>query len=375
MSWNLPYRYAQRSRDGASRDYVYFAAWDPKQEKLRRKRIYLDYIKDKKTRDRHARKLIEHINKKLDAGSNPFLDDDNKKKYTSVREALDFVMQYKSMYVRKRTIHSFTSRMNVLTDWLDKKRMLDNYIFEFNDELAITFMNSLILKRKIKGRTYNNYLIDYRTFFNTLVSNNYILKNPFRAIHKMREEEVTKQPFSNEQLKLYFDYLRRFDHHFYVISLYCYYLALRPAEICRLRIHDFHLERGIVIVPATSAKVRKKRIVPVAKNLNAILKEYFTQYPINFKIISTKLCPGEKEIAPTRIAERFREIANHLKLPRDVYFYSLKDTAADRLLEKGFTLKSIRDLFGHSSIAITDKYLKKIRSFIDERLINEFPPP
>ena len=82
MSWNLPYRYAQRSA-GETRDYVYFAALDPVKGELRRKRIYLDHISNKKTRDRHAVRLIDHINKKLDAGQNPFVDDTSKKQYTT----------------------------------------------------------------------------------------------------------------------------------------------------------------------------------------------------------------------------------------------------------------------------------------------------
>lgn len=374
MSWNLPYRYAQRSA-GETRDYVYFAALDPVKGELRRKRIYLDHISNKKTRDRHAVRLIDHINKKLDAGQNPFVDDTSKKQYTTIKESLQFVLDFKNMYIRKRTKHTFDSRMNVLTDWLEKKKMMSSFIFELNGEVAMTFMNSLITDRKIKGRTWNNYLVDYRTFFNTLVKNNYIVKNPFHSIAKMREEWVNKRPFTNEEVKKYFDYVKKNDYDFYVVSLFCYYLALRPAEICRLHIFDFFMDKEMVIVPAISSKAAKKRIIPIAKPLQLILKDYFAQYPSGSRICSQKFIPGTVEIAPTRIAEHFRIIANQLGIPKDVYFYSLKDTAADRLMEAGFTPKTIRDLFGHSSIAVTDVYLKKIRTSIDRKLIDQFPDP
>lgn len=374
MSWNLPYRYAQRSA-GETRDYVYFAALDPVKGELRRKRIYLDHISNKKTRDRHAVRLIDHINKKLDAGQNPFVDDTSKKQYTTIKESLQFVLDFKNMYIRKRTKHTFDSRMNVLTDWLEKKKMMSSFIFELNGEVAMTFMNSLITDRKIKGRTWNNYLLDYRTFFNCLVKNNYIVKNPFHTIAKMREEWVNKRPFTNEEVKKYFDYVKKNDYDFYVISLFCYYLALRPAEICRLHIFDFFMDKEMVIVPAISSKAAKKRIIPIARPLQMILKDYFAQFPSGSRICSQKFIPGTVEIAPTRIAEHFRIIANHLGIPKDVYFYSLKDTAADRLMEAGFTPKTIRDLFGHSSIAVTDVYLKKIRTSIDRKLIDQFPDP
>lgn len=81
--FRLPYRYAQRSR-GSTRDYVFFSAIDPVKKRMRRKRIYIDYIQEERTRERYARKLIDHINDLLDAGKNPFIDQENNKKYTTI---------------------------------------------------------------------------------------------------------------------------------------------------------------------------------------------------------------------------------------------------------------------------------------------------
>lgn len=300
MSWNLPYRYAQRASKNSKRDYIYFSAYDPVIEDLRRKRIYIDHIKDERTRDRHARKLIDHINTLLESGKNPFIEQENAKKYTTIEDALKFVLDFKGMYIRKRTKHTFDSRMGVLQDWLRKKKLLGKYIFEFDNDLAVNFMNSLVMDRKIKGRTYNNYLIDYRTFFNTLVKNNYILKNPFHNIERMREEETDKRPWTNEEVVRYFNYIRKHDYDFYIISLYCYYLALRPAEICRLHRYDFYLDREIVIVPASSAKVRKRRVIPIASNFKVLLDEYFRTVESGARICSSHIKPGSVEIAPTR---------------------------------------------------------------------------
>ena len=370
----LPYRYAQRSQ-GATREYVFFSAVDPATGQMRRKRFYIDHIRDSKLRDRHAKKLIDHINTLLDAGKNPFVEQDNSKKYTTIDKALKFVIDFKNLYIRKRTKHSFDSRLHVLREWLEKKKLLQKYIFEFNDDLALTFMNDLITKRKISGRTYNNYLIDYRTFFNTLVKNKYIVTNPFHAVSRMPEQETDKRAFREEEATRYFTFIKQNDYDFYILSLYCYYLALRPAEICRLKISDFWLSKGVVIVPASKSKNKKKRIVPIAAPFLKLLKVYFQNLPSGFYICSKGFKPGHLFEHSTRIAEHFRIIANQMQIPEEVKFYSLKDTAADRLIEKGFNTKTIRDLFGHSSIAVTDAYLKKFRNTIDERLINEFPEP
>ena len=126
-NFNLPYRYAQRA-NSSSRDYVFFSALDPEKGDLRRKRIYIDHIQDKKTRDRHAKKLIDHINNLLDAGKNPFIDNDNRKKYTTIDAALKFVIDFKNLYIRKRTQHAFDSRVKILREWLGKRKMLEKFL-------------------------------------------------------------------------------------------------------------------------------------------------------------------------------------------------------------------------------------------------------
>jgi len=375
-NWNLPYRYAQRA-ESTTRDYIYFSAVDPANHgELRRKRIYIDHIHDKKLRDRHARKLIDRINTMLDAGKNPFIDDSlDAKKYTTIKDALTFVMKIKETHIRHRTKQSFDSRMNILSEWLQKKKMIDSYLFEFTSDVAILFMNDLIFDRSISGKTFNNYIIDYRTFFNTLVKNRYITSNPFHAIEAMKEEATSKRHFTEKEAKKYFDYVIAHDYEFYIISLYCYYLALRPQEICRLKFTDINIRHGIVIVEGKNAKNHQKRIIPIAEKFLPILELQKNKYPEFYHICSKNLLPGDSENYPTRIAEHFREIANRLTIPAEVQFYALKDLAADNLMDNGFSAKTIRDLFGHSSIAVTDKYLKKIRGNFDTRLIKGFPDP
>ena len=129
------------------------------------------------------------------------------------------------------------------------------------------------------------------------------------------------------------------------------------------------------MVPGSKSKNKKKRIVPIAKPFLETLKEYYKDLPAGYYICSKGFRPGQQFEHSTRIAEHYRKIAIQLQIPSEVKFYCLKDTAADRLLESGFTTKTIRDLFGHSSISATDAYLKKFRNMIDERLINHFPEP
>jgi len=370
---NLGYRYARSGKAG-NRNYIYFYVINPETNKEERIRIYIDKIKPKTNRDRYSRRLISEINDKLDHGWNPLIEKaENKKKYSTINDALNFVLDYKLRFVRNTTIKGYIQRIEALKEWLSGNVKLDEYIYKFSGSMAQDFMNDLFSNSQISPRTFNNYLIDYRTFFNLLKDHKYLNENPFRSVKKLPEVEPLSRPFTESEQTIYKEYLLKNDIDFYIISQYCYYCALRPKEICELKILNINLDKGLIKVPASISKNRKNRLIPIAYQFLETLRGYLNDYPEDYYICSNKCKPGEKKVIPIRIAERFREIANKLKLPKELKFYNLKDTTAERLLSAGFNTKVIRDLFGHSNIAITDSYLKKFNLSIDERLMNDFP--
>ena len=375
MDDTLGYRYAEMGKS-KGRVYVYFYARHPETGKLERKRIYLTNIKSKSNRIRYAKRLISHINNKLDNGWNPWTENsDNQRKYTTIEKALDFVLMYKLKFIRKSSQPNYKGRINTLRGWLEDNSMLKSYVFDFTGAKARDFMNNLLMTKNISARTYNNYLGDYRTFFNTLVKNGYMNKNPFHDIEKLPETQTAKRPFTDQELSTYIHYVRDHDYHMYIISLYTYCCGLRPAETCKLKVKDVHLDKGFIHVSGDVSKNKRIGVIPIPGFFLEKLKGYLKDQPPNYWLVGAGLKPAENHTWPTRIAEHFRRIANHLGISSQVQFYALKDTAADKLIASGFSSKDIRDLFRHSNISITDAYLKKRNLMINEKLINDFPAP
>lgn len=371
----LGFRYAEMGKSG-DRVYVYFYARHPEKKKLERKRVYLSHIKSKSNRIRYAKRLISYINNKLDQGWNPWTDDsENQKKYTSVEEALDFVFTYKSKYIRPRSVHQYRHRIKVLKEWLEAGNLLKAYVFDFTEEKAQDFMNHILMTRTKSARTYNNYLLDYRTFFNTLVKNRYMNSNPFKAIDKLPETETAKRPFSDQELNSYIDYVKNHDYDMYVVSMYTYCCGLRPAESCKLKVKDVHLEKGFIHISGEMSKNKRIGVIPIPGFFLEELKKYLDGQQPGHQLVGKGLKPAQQHIYPTRIAEHFRDVANQLGISPQVQFYALKDTAADKLIASGFSSKDIRDLFRHSNISVTDAYLKKRNLMTNERLIRDFPRP
>jgi integrase/recombinase XerD len=368
----LDYRYAELSKSGP-RWYISFYAINPATGKLQRKRIYLNRIRNQVTKLKYANKMVESINKRLDLGWNPFIAEKDSKQYTRILDALKFVLDFKLSYLRKRSKPNYISHTRKFTDWLKSKKLDNLYIYEFSEKLAIEFFNYLLLEERIRGRTYNNYLIDFRSLFNLLQRHKFITENPFKAVTKLPEVDKMKQPFTIEQQKIYADFVKYHDPDFYIISMYCYYCAIRPNEIVQLKIKHIQVNNKTIVVPPDISKNKRQRNIPVAAHFWNDLEQVISGIDPEYYICSKGFKPGRTKIQSVRISEHFREIAKKIGLPDDVFFYSLKDTVADRLIDAGFSIKLIRDLFGHSDIATTDKYMRKINARALDELRNNFP--
>jgi len=372
MTEILGYKPAKLYKAG-TRLYIGFYIVDPSTGKLIRRRSYVNHIEDPVLRNRYVSDAIKKINEKLREGWNPLITDQSGKIFTRFVEVLDEIFEYKKAILRRRSVHTYSSRVKTIKEWLDKIGKGKILVYEFNEQMAGDLMDYLIKEKKIHGINYNNYIIDFRALFNGMVQKGYIKSNPFKTIVRLPEQSKFKQPFDRDQSETYVNYLKENDYDFFIISGYTYYCALRPNEIVQLRVKNINLEKQFIEVPAEIGKSRKQRRVVISDEFLQELEPYIEKFPSDYYICSAGMKPGKTKIYPTRIAEHFREIADRIGLPKEIFFYSLKDTCAERMMEAGYSAQDIRDLFGHSSIAITDNYLKRRNPHQNEKLKKNFP--
>ena len=368
----LNYKYAEISK--GKRWYVHYMVLNPPSGKLERKRIYVDHVKDTKLRERYARRLCTKINDKLDQGWNPYISEKSNRQYTDIRKAFDYLLLFKGSYLSKRGLDTYKSRIGIFFDYLKNNKLDKVFVFEFADRHAIAFFDYLLIERKVCGRTYNNYLLDFRTFFNFFIKHRYVFENPFLTVEELPETEKEKQPFTHEEATTFRDHCVEHEQAFYVVSGLCYYCALRPVEITRLKVGEVDKHNRLVKLPGSSTKNKRNRTVPVPDVFWPLLEKFIEGSPASDYICSTGFIPGPKAISPTRIADKFRVIAREVGIPEYVKFYSLKDTAAERLDQNNVGLKTIRDLFGHTNISTTDAYMRGFRNRELESLRASYPP-
>jgi len=148
-----------------------------------------------------------------------------------------------------------------------------------------------------------------------------------------------------------------------LISLYT---GLRIGELCALRWNDINFELSVLTVNGTQARTEKG--VEIISPKSKTSKREIPIAPFLFEKL--KSLPKETEFVVSRYGKPFdvrtyrRYFKNKLKvagLP-DIKFHSLRHSFSTRALEVGVDYKTLSEILGHSSVAITlDLYAHSLK--------------
>ncbi len=349
--------------------YVGYWVQDPVTGKMRRVRIKINRIKNKRERTAYARQLIVEINSKLAKGWNPFIEQSTPKGFTTLEKAIELFLRSKQRELRERSFSTYKSLSDKFLKWT--KQQKDYYVINFTSADAVEFMN-WYWEQGISGKTYNSMKTFLVSLWEWFIENKYAKVNPFKDIKKKKEQRKQRQIIPQdtiEQIKLY---LKENEPEFYAIVLLTYHGLLRPNETVQLKPKHFELERKLLKIPPEISKNNKTRIVSLSPELYKALKSLnIDKLPKNWFIFSKNFRPGEKKIARNRISEHWAKLREILDLPPEYQFYSLKDTGIVNMIRAGISLETVRDQAGHSSLEMTNRYVQIARSEADEQITNK----
>lgn len=148
-----------------------------------------------------------------------------------------------------------------------------------------------------------------------------------------------------------------------IISLYT---GLRIGEICALKWSDVDLDRGVLYVRHTVARVRSdgstkktlliidqpktpssRRTIPISPMLSDLLLKYRAISPSPY-VVSDK----ESFLSPRTYESRFHRFMARLGVDKCSY-HMLRHTFATRCIQAGVDVKSLSEILGHADASIT----------------------
>jgi len=132
------------------------------------------------------------------------------------------------------------------------------------------------------------------------------------------------------------------------------------------------LKNRIITIPPEIAKTGKMRKVTITDTLyKQLLKLDLQNVPKDLYIFSKNYKPGKVLLNTRDTGRTWSKLRKELDFPKEMQFYSLKDSGIVQLLQDGVSPEIVRDQAGHSSLEMTNKYIQISNNEANTQILNK----
>lgn len=348
----------------------------------------INYITDLKKREKEANLLRDALHQKLKEGWDPTLPEVIQEQTNlSFAEALDFAMEKKKPNLGCKTISGYNGTVRFMKAAIEK--------LDFGN-LPITDVKRIHIKllvekakeqRKWSNNAYNKHLNHLKAILSELIQWDLIESNPAHNIKNLPvSESDANQPASVDDIEKIKKELESKHFDFWVFCLTIFHTGIRPEEITKMTLGMIDLKNNEIILPAEITKTKRKRIVPINQHLKSYYKQMeFEKLPKEYYLFGSYREAGKGNIGkfkdfipgPTKInrdtaTKRWEKIVKK-ELGINMNLYAMKHLGADRKILAGLEIDSLRELYGHTSHLMTEKYARAIKEVHRKNILENSP--
>lgn len=347
--------------------YIGYWVLNPQLNKLVRKQIRWNRVTNKHLRRKLGKSLCQKINRQLEAGWNPFIEQEAPRSFETLESALLQFERHKKRElkngaIRPDSLRSYMSYLRNLRTWLDDNGHGKALAITLTKPLVREFLEEIYLERNNSPRTHNNYLTFLHTLGDFMVKRDFIKANPAEAISKEKEGPKLRQVIPDNLLKEIFQHLALTDPAYLLICQLCYGCMIRRTEMTLLTVGDVFLKDRVILLPSNTTKNKKKQPVTIPHRLIPLLVEHLKNATNkDFLFSEHDFKPGRTKLAPKKVSDTWNRVRKALDFEDCFKWYSLKDTGITHLLEMGVPAIKVRDQARHYDLSITDSYTPRNR--------------
>ena len=206
----------------------------------------------------------------------------------------------------------------------------------------------------MSGKSIRRYLSSIRGFFNFLIDNGVMVKNPALSIQTPKIDRVLPKTIDFDDLR---NMMNLKTNHYselravLMIEL-LYSCGLRVSELVGINIKDLDVNEGFVRV---MGKGGKARFSPIGSSAINVLETYLTKRP---KSESDALFLNQKalRISPRSVQNIVKKRALEVGVSINVHPHMLRHAAATHFLQSSHDLRTVQEFLGHKSIKSTQIY-------------------
>lgn len=260
------------------------------------------------------------------------------------------------------TILSYHNDLKIYLNFLKEKSVL-----KVQEKDVQIFLNQ---ERQDKNsRTIAHLLTVLNNFYQFLLKNQYLSKNPVEYIELPKLKKTLPTVLSHKEIESLLDIelVTKYDYRNKAMLELLYSSGLRVSELVNLTVYDVQLSENIVRI---IGKGGKERIVPIDDYATKYLTIYMNEYrpQLMKKQITNDLFLNNlgKKISRQAMFKIIQQIALKKGIRTHFSPHTLRHSFATHLLENGADLRSIQELLGHSSISTTQIYTHVSNQFKKE---------
>ena len=206
----------------------------------------------------------------------------------------------------------------------------------------------------MSGKSIRRYLSSIRGFFNFLIDNGVMVKNPALSIQAPKIDRVLPKTIDFDDLRNMMNL--KTDHYSELRAVLMiellYSCGLRVSELVGINIKDLDVNEGFVRV---MGKGGKARFSPIGSSAINVLETYLTKRP---ESESDALFLNQKDlrISPRSVQNIVKKRALDVGVSINVHPHMLRHAAATHFLQSSHDLRTVQEFLGHKSIKSTQIY-------------------
>lgn len=222
-------------------------------------------------------------------------------------------------------------------------------------------------KTGVKDSTVATYAMKLNVFFNWLVTEKHIIKNPIKELPKYRPIYDDKRALSKEDIERIRTAIenhsttllqKKRDRVIVIILTFC---GIRRGELLGLQVTDVDLENKILRVRGETSKSGFDRYLPLTNKIITMALEDYLEQRKNYRtpqlIVSLNKDKGLSLEGARKWVSRLIELSG-VKF----HLHRFRHTFATNLADKGVPLLKISRLLGHKDTRTINLYIRSLKS-------------
>ncbi|MCI9286496.1 MAG: site-specific tyrosine recombinase XerD [Clostridia bacterium] len=276
---------------------------------------------------------------------------------------LEFIKEDKKL--SENTLQSYRRDIVQFEEYVNSNKL--NYLKVTEEDMKNYFSHLQEVGKKTS--TISRNIASIRSFYQFLVRNKKVKKDPTDKIQSPKVEKKAPTILSSSEIELLLEQPKNVDLKGIrdkAMLEFAYATGMRVTEIISLDIDDINLKDGLV---TCKTRTRQRNIPLGSLSLKALADYIENSRPILIKDEKVKALfvnTNGKRLTRQgfwKIVKYYKEQAH---ITKDITPHVLRHSFATHLLQNGADLKSIQTMLGHSDISSTQVYMQ----FQDESIKN-----